>query len=117
MKVIKKSEKLNDEINYYWIGHTKQFGLTRVCTDTLENAIEYARRSQPNYRPFYIIKAVTHFEIIGIVNKRGKFQSRPERENESVGCDGCKYDWFGDPRCSKCARSFQDYYEAVDDVE
>lgn len=65
---------LNDEINYYWIGHTKQFSSTRVCTDTLENAIEYARRSQPNYRPFYIIKAVTHFEIIGIVNKRGKFQ-------------------------------------------
>ena len=70
------NDVLNDEIKYYWIGHTEQFGLTRVCTDTLKNAIEYARCSQPNYRPFYIIKAVTHFEIIGIVNKCGKFQSR-----------------------------------------
>lgn len=70
------NDVLNDEIKYYWIGHTEQFGSTRVCTDTLENAIEYARYSQPNYRPFYIIKAVTHFKVIGIVNKHGKFQSR-----------------------------------------
>ena len=32
--------------------------------------------------------------------------------NEPVGCSGCKYDWFGDPRCNRCARAFQDYYEA-----
>lgn len=70
------NDVLNDEVKYYWIGHTKQLGSTRVCTDTLENAIEYARNSQPNYRPLYIIKAVTHFEIVGIVNKRGKFQNR-----------------------------------------
>ena len=38
--------------------------------------------------------------------------AKPDRENESVGCSGCKYDWFGDPRCSRCARSFLDYYEA-----
>ena len=36
------NDVLNDEIKYYWIGHTEQFGLTRVCTDTLKNAIEYA---------------------------------------------------------------------------
>ena len=38
--------------------------------------------------------------------------AKPERKNEPVGCDGCKYDWFGDSRCSRCARSFLDYYEA-----
>ena len=37
--------------------------------------------------------------------------SEAERKNEFVGCSGCKYDWFGDPRCSRCSRSFQDYYE------
>ena len=38
--------------------------------------------------------------------------AKPERENDPVGCSGCKYDWFGDKRCNRCARSFQDYYEA-----
>lgn len=38
--------------------------------------------------------------------------SEAERKNEPVGCNGCKYDWFGDPRCARCARSFPDYYEA-----
>ena len=38
--------------------------------------------------------------------------SEAGRKNEPVGCNGCRYDWFGDPRCSKCARSFLDYYEA-----
>lgn len=38
--------------------------------------------------------------------------AQPERKNESVGCNGCRYDWFGDPRCNRCARSFQDRYEA-----
>lgn len=38
--------------------------------------------------------------------------AEPGRKNDPVGCNGCKYDWFGDPRCSRCARSFQDYYEA-----
>lgn len=33
------------------------------------------------------------------------------RYNEPVGCNGCRYDWSGDPRCAKCARSFQDHYE------
>lgn len=37
--------------------------------------------------------------------------AQPERKNESVGCNGCRYDWFGDPRCNRCARSFQDFYE------
>jgi hypothetical protein len=37
---------------------------------------------------------------------------QPERKSESVGCGGCKYDWFGDSRCNRCARSFQDHYEA-----
>ena len=32
--------------------------------------------------------------------------------SEPVGCNGCIYDWFGNPICAKCARSFQDYYEA-----
>lgn len=39
-------------------------------------------------------------------------QQEPERKNEPVGCNGCRYDWLGDPRCAKCARSFQDHYEA-----
>lgn len=39
-------------------------------------------------------------------------QQEPERRTEPVGCNGCRYDWLGDPRCAKCARSFQDYYEA-----
>ena len=39
-------------------------------------------------------------------------EAEPERKNEPIGCNGCRYDWFGDPRCSKCARSFQDHYEA-----
>lgn len=38
-------------------------------------------------------------------------QQEPERKNEPVGCNGCRYDWLGDPRCAKCARSFQDHYE------
>lgn len=39
--------------------------------------------------------------------------AKSEQENEPVGCNGCRYDWFGDPRCNRCARSFQeDYYEA-----
>ena len=38
--------------------------------------------------------------------------AEPAQKNEPVGCNGCRYDWFGDPRCAKCARSFQDYYEA-----
>ena len=38
--------------------------------------------------------------------------AEPGRKNEPVGCNGCRYDWSGDPRCGKCARSFQDYYEA-----
>lgn len=37
--------------------------------------------------------------------------AQPELENEPIGCNGCRYDWFGDPRCSRCARSFPDYYE------
>lgn len=37
--------------------------------------------------------------------------AQSERKNEPIGCDGCKYDWFGDSRCSRCARSFLDYYE------
>lgn len=31
---------------------------------------------------------------------------------QPVGCNGCRYDLLGDPRCVKCARSFQDHYEA-----
>jgi hypothetical protein len=38
--------------------------------------------------------------------------AEPERKNEPAGCNGCRYDWFGDPRCAKCSRSFQDHYEA-----
>lgn len=34
------------------------------------------------------------------------------RADKLAGCNGCRYDWFGDPRCAKCARSFQDHYEA-----
>lgn len=38
--------------------------------------------------------------------------AQSEQKKESVGCNGCRYDWFGDPRCAKCARLFQDYYKA-----
>lgn len=49
---------------------------------------------------------------VSIVGGHMSVAVEPERENETVGCNGCRYDWFGDPRCSRCARSFQDYYEA-----
>ncbi len=43
--------------------------------------------------------------------------AQPERKNEPAGCNGCRYDWFGDPRCAKCSRSFQDHYEAEREEE
>lgn len=43
--------------------------------------------------------------------------AEPERKNEPAGCNGCRYDWFGDPRCAKCSRSFQDHYEAEREEE
>ena len=49
---------------------------------------------------------------VSIVGRRTIISKVAERKNEPVGCNGCRYGWFGDSRCSKCARSFQDYYEA-----
>lgn len=49
---------------------------------------------------------------VSIVGRRTIVSKVAERKNDPVRCNGCRYDWFGDPRCSKCARSFQDYYEA-----
>ena len=54
----------------------------------------------------------TGYAMEGITLFAEKLKERVSKENEPVGCSGCRYDWFGDPRCSKCARSFQDYYEA-----
>ena len=34
------------------------------------------------------------------------------KQPKIIDCNGCRYDWFGDSRCSRCARSFLDYYEA-----
>lgn len=49
---------------------------------------------------------------VSIVGRRTIISKVAERKNDPVGCGGCIYNWFGNPLCSKCARSFQDYYEA-----
>lgn len=72
----------------------------------LDDALETIRKL-PNAGIHWFVSAEAVFDAL---LKLPPAQS--ERKNESVGCNGCRYDWFGDPRCNRCARSFQDYYEA-----
>lgn len=72
----------------------------------LDDALE-AIRKLPNAGIHWFVSAEAVFNALLKLPS-----AQPERKNESVGCNGCRYDWFGDPRCNRCARSFQDRYEA-----
>lgn len=72
----------------------------------LDDALE-AIRKLPNAGIHWFVSAEAVFNALLKLPS-----AQPERKNESVGCSGCRYDWFGDPRCNRCARSFQDCYEA-----
>ena len=39
----------------------------RIYHSTYEEAVKWAKLNQPDYRPYYIVKRVEHFEICGVV--------------------------------------------------
>lgn len=75
----------------------------------LKNAFEEVKHMYPDGGEF--ARQITE-DFCRDIDEQPTIKAEPERKNEPVGCNGCRYDWFGDPRCAKCARSFQDYYEA-----
>lgn len=47
---------------------------TCVFQDTFAQAVAFAKADQPAYRPWYIIKCVTKYEICGVIGKNGRLR-------------------------------------------
>ena len=55
----------SDRISYAVI--CDKFPSPQVYFNTYDEAEQWARFDQPNHRPFYIVKRLEHFEIVGEV--------------------------------------------------
>ena len=65
----KKQEEicLEDKISY--MVACKQIPDSHCYHTTYEEAVKWAKRNQPAYKPFYIIKRTEHFEICDVIDK------------------------------------------------
>lgn len=60
------------EEKIYYSAICEQIPTPHLYFKSYEEAEDYAKREQPAYRPYYIVKIVEHFEICGVVGAKGR---------------------------------------------
>ncbi len=69
-----------DEVRYYWVGEGQSLGPCRCYVDTFKEAARFAKRDQPEHRPFRIIKCTMHYEEVGHIDEEGKLFIRVPKD-------------------------------------
>lgn len=69
------NKTLKEKITYSVISERQP--VPSVFHDTFKEAVEWAEKDQPAYRPYFIVERTEHFEICGVVgeNKVGEEDS------------------------------------------
>lgn len=57
-----------EKISYAAI--SQQMPTPHLYFESYKEAEEYAKKEQPEYRPYYIVERVEHFEICGVVGDK-----------------------------------------------